>query len=396
MADDYYSALERLQKALGETGRMPTEQAAQTQEEPAEEIQEEAADDRDVELSARPQGLLEQEQAAESEAAEPEEEPEKGKEATEVDEAEMLERIDEEIASMLRQSTALRDFVSEKYGVDLSKYQSDIQLIHGLVNAARLLGERAEKVKLFETLEERLGPETVQALLEGRLTVGEFSKVEDVVAEQAATAEAVRKTRFDLRLLEQVEVDPNTRQLVAKPGAPPDAPQKVLAFLEEREKLLNQFAADPESFLENVVDRVLKKKAKSAQEFWSKYSSQQNMLAEAQSRVMEWINQRAKALFVGGDPESGFTSFGSLVYNKVRELSAIAKPGTDPVQILNHAYELALAETSRSARPQASARPGSPSHQSGRTPAAPAPRRKTQEELIKEGLSLADAALLGE
>ncbi|MDW8100847.1 MAG: hypothetical protein RML36_15345 [Anaerolineae bacterium] len=334
-----------------------------------------------------------------------EEEPEEGEEEADAEEAEeegaevgsedeMLARIDEEISEILAKSTALRDFISEKYALDLSKYQSDIQLIHGLINAARLIGERSQKAEFYDTLVRKFGQEKIDALIEGRMSIGEFEKVEKELAKSAATAQAIAKLDFDLELLDKVELDRNTGQLVAKPGAPPDAPQKVLKFLEEREKLLNRLAVDPYSVLEGIVDAILVKRAKQAEEYWKQASDSQQRTVDLQQRFAKWLQGREKAIYVGGDPAKGFTAFGNLVYKYASELGQKSAPGTDPIEVLDYAYKLALAEY-QAARPQAKTARSATPQTSSRTPAPPAPRRKTQEELILEGLSLAEAARLG-
>lgn len=328
---------------------------------------------------------------ADEEEEEEEEGGEQPEEVAESDEAEMLDRIDEEIASMLRSSTSLRDFISEKYGLDLSKYTSDLQLLQGLVHATKLLGERAEKVKLYEYLESRYGPEKMRALLEGRMTIAEF---DEAIGEAIATQQAAKKEKFDLSLLEQVEYDPSTGQLRPKPGAPPNVTQEVIKFLERRERLLNEFAVDPEGFLAKYTDQILAQRSKQAQEQYQHYSVQQAKLQEAQQRVHKWISERSQVLFVQGDPEAGFTNFGRQFYAELERISRIAKEGTDPVELLETAFRLAK-DAYQGARPPQAARRTQEETQKGRTPAAPAPRRKTQEELILEGLSLAEAALKG-
>jgi hypothetical protein len=223
---------------------------------------------------------------------------------------------------------ALYDWVKQEFGDDMArymeKYGNDREAMQGLLNAAKLVGARDMDAQIGKALRGRLGDDEITKIIRGE-------KPQPAAEPEKKDTPTVD---FDEKWLYQVQVDPQSGELVPIAGASKDIPGKVKAYFEHREKFLNDFVRDPAA----VVDKILQGRLQQLEQSVSTKAQQATVAQQQESAVQGWVAQNAKVLWVDGDPQKGNTAIGDEFFTAATEL---AESGvTDPVQQLRMALKI--------------------------------------------------------
>jgi len=183
------------------------------------------------------------------------------------------------------------EYIKEQFGEDLSHYKDDKELLQGLVNARRLVGQRQEEAKAFQQLRQVLGDEAIQQLLSGQ-----------PLQQQGAPAQPPQEEEeFDESWLSQVAKDEQGR-LVAAPGAPPDLPERIIKFFVKRERLLNEFAKNPVNFLAKQLGPEI---AALVQQQVQQHVQTTITKAASTANFAQFVQANKELLWENGDHQSG-------------------------------------------------------------------------------------------
>lgn len=333
-------------------------------------------------IDSEPQVSQEQEQDADTifrqltgigqddEETDDESEEESGEEYEDDDEPEESDGEDEaEEEACDTCENPVMEFIKEQFGEDLSQYKNDYELLKGLVNARKLVGQRSAEAQMLNALRARYGDEFLNDLLEGRASGAGAGK------QQAAPADALPE--FDESWLSQVARDENGN-LVALPGADKSLPEKIIKFAKHREKLLNDFAKNPREFVKSLI-------GEDVANITATVLSEGIRKASSQAAIQDFAAQHKDVLFQKGDPDAGLTEFGEMLANIADSAMGI----TDPHQALQFAFEVVktLGQGQVKTKSTAPAQPAT-----YHTPRkANKKKQMTIEDYIEKGYSLVEA-----
>lgn len=143
---------------------------------------------------------------------------------------------------------------------------------------------------------------------------------------------------YDPQWMNQVYQDPATGQLVAKPGAPVDLPNRIQAYREFQTTKLTEFMKDPIKFLEGGLERYINPMMEKAlNDRFEKHQAQQFAQSYVQ-RNLDWIAQKDAAGNPIPDGRGGWAM--TPVGNRMAEyVDALHKAG-----ITNPQVQQAIAE----------------------------------------------------
>lgn len=203
----------------------------------------------------------------------------------------------------------LAEYIRANYGEDFSgKYQSDAELLKGLVHAAKKIGERDEHAQLGRWIQER--PAEALAWLQSQIQ-----------PQQPQQQQASDRPDYDPDWERQIETDEHGRAIGVKPGSDPNIAVKYNRALDYARRRQQELIFQPEKALEPLLSQARQQAVQEArqqweQEFNARYG-QQAVYQEAQ-QVLEG---NKSWLFVEGNPGKGLTPAGRVYKETVDQWS---------------------------------------------------------------------------
>lgn len=263
-------------------------------------------------------------------------------------------------------------------GVDVSKYTNDRQALKGLLNAVKLVGARDVDAQVGKALRGRLGDDEVTRIIRGE-------KLPEPKEPDKKASDA--QVDFDESWLFQVQLDPQSGDLIPAAGAPKDLPDKIKKYYAHREKVLNEFVKNPEA----VLDRLLQGRFQHIEELVTSKTRQLSASQQQETSVKQWVAENATVLWVNGDPEAGTTQLGDEFFSKA---ASLAEAGiSDPIKQLTLALEMVQGAVARRVPP---VKPANPRAQHAGSGSRNAQKFNSPEDMMdyfieKEDMDLADA-----
>jgi hypothetical protein len=246
-----------------------------------------------------------------------------------------------------QQAPSLRDFAS-RIGFDTSRYADD-------ATAERALQEQVRQLQGSQHFAQ-IGQQIYPQLSEFQ----KWQKSQQAAAEaaQAQQSKWWNPPEWNPDWLNQVDRDPNTGALVPKMGFAPDIIQKIEAYKQHRESMLNGMAKDPIEFLKPGLEPLVREMAqKMIQESLGGF--------QANNQIQQLVSQ-AKSWMVEQDPVTGASKMtlpGQIMQQHVAQVEQMGV--RDPRQVYDLAFKmtrgtlLEMQQNAQAAAPQ-------------QTPAAPA------------------------
>jgi hypothetical protein len=177
----------------------------------------------------------------------------------------------------------INDFARAQ-GIDLP-WKDDVQALQNLISAYRQQGQR----NFYADLGRQIAPHADQ--------VRAYLLQQQQMAQQAQPTRPWAAPAFKREWLAQVETDPETGQLRAKPGYDPSLPEKVQAYADWRDKFLQ------------APDEVLKPwVAAEAQQI----VQQQMATYQEQAQAQQLVQAEAQWMFQGGRVGAPLTAAGQM------------------------------------------------------------------------------------
>ncbi len=248
----------------------------------------------------------------------------------------------------------LIQWMKDRLGADYAeKYQDDLELLRGLDNAVRLIGQRNEDAQLGRMLREdpegalRYLREVAGVPLDGAGGQQPQAAAADRQAQQQQ-AEALGAPRWDPKWEYLFDAEGKPR-----PDADPAEVRKAQKWATDFRRWQIEFAQNPESKLAPLVEQ---KAREILQQELGAFTYQMN----DQMKAQQFVDQNKEWLFEGGQVGGNLTEAGKLFYEGLQEAAAMNVQGHDAMVRYATNYALAAVKLDHVKNPSAAAPPTNP------------------------------------
>ncbi len=276
--------------------------------------------------------------------------------------------------------TQLIRWMKERLGADYAeKYQDDLELLRGLDNAVRLIGQRNEDAQLGRLLRE--DPEAARRYLEQVAGVTDEPQQEPAAAGRQAQqrqAEALGAPRWDPKWEYLFDAEGKPR-----PDADPAEVRKAQKWATDFRRWQIEFAQNPEEKLAPLVEQK-------AREILQQELGAYHYQMTDQMKAQQFLEQNKDWLFEGGQVGGELSEAGRLFQEGLQEAAAMNLQGHDAMVRYATNYALASVKLERVNAPPGDTKPPSNPQGARHQPSTAVPEPEDEPDL-KDGQTLEQA-----
>lgn len=246
---------------------------------------------------------------------------------------------------------AIRQYFVEEYGEEaeriLGKYGDDRNVLRGLYNAAKMVGQRDQDAELGRQL--RPYARQIAEYLQG----GGQAPAPAQAGQSPPAAEMSQKdvlAEFQELRQRVLAVDPSSGQAVYNPQSSAGDRQRYLELVQTIQKRQVEFGLDPERALGPVADKIAQRVM---EQVWGQMQQGQAVQQE-DTWLHQYERQNSPWMYVNGNPELGFTPAGQEFLQRAQTLVANGATRAAAVQA---AHEIVAARYGQKAPAAAATKP---------------------------------------
>lgn len=183
-------------------------------------------------------------------------------------------------------SRGLMQWFEQTYGLDMSKYASDADALHGMANAMKLLGQRNEDAAWAAKIKPH--KDKIEALLSG---------------DDPTPAPSPRPGD------DEPEYDESWETLIQSGNASKEVIEKYNRHVAWERKKLRELLKHPETLVDTLLEQRLEERLKPIEQT-TKQQAEAAAVREKQEKMQAWIAQHKNDLYVNGDPTGDLTPLG--------------------------------------------------------------------------------------